>query len=234
MIRHEVADLLRRFASATPPERCRAIRGIGTVARRSPPGSAEQEATVHALVLAAQDADVRLRRGAVRGLAHVSRRTTFATVAAMIADDDYVVREAAVRAVLRLDSGRAVRALVAASHDARAPVRCAALIGLRSASIIDEDVWAALVAGLADADPSVQGAAMASLRALSRRAPELAATVDELARQGLNAESPCRREISLELLRQLGAPGHRERCRAALSDADPGVRRRAEYGLRNQ
>ncbi|BEL06487.1 hypothetical protein Q0Z83_046780 [Actinoplanes sichuanensis] len=227
-VRHEVAFLLRRFAATTVFERRTAVRGIATAARRSPSGSAEQEAIAHALVCAAQDADVRVRLGAVRGLARLTPQPAAATVAPLILDDDYTVREAAVRTLVELDSSHAVPMLVAASRDARVPVRCAALIGLRKIREVDTSVLEALVAGLSDPDPSVQGAAMASLRTLARRSAHLAATITELGRQGLTADSSYRREISLELLRRLAVPGHRERCRSALRDPAPNVRRRAE------
>ncbi|WP_218579480.1 HEAT repeat domain-containing protein [Phytohabitans houttuyneae] len=72
---------------------------------------------------------------------------------------------------------------------------------------------------------------MSTLRAVAARSPQLAAAVIALARRGLTDTSPQRREISIELLRQLGEPGHRERCLAALQDRHPAVRQRAARSL---
>jgi hypothetical protein len=132
IVRHEVADLLRRCTSAAALERCAAITGLGTIVRRALPGSAEYEPVVAAVVRAVDDPDPKVR----------------------------------VRFNL--------------------PVRCAALIGLRPVHAVDTDVLNVRETGLADADASVQGAAMASLRALATRTPQLAAAVTELALHGLD------------------------------------------------
>jgi hypothetical protein len=131
IVRHEVADLLRRCTSTVALERRAAITGLGTIVRRALPGSAEYEAVVAAVVRAVDDPGPKVR----------------------------------VRFNL--------------------PVRCAALIGLRPVHAVDTDVLDVRETGLADADASVQGAAMAK-RALAMRTPQLAAAVTELALHGLD------------------------------------------------
>jgi HEAT repeat protein len=233
MIRHEVADVLRRAAATAQCERRAAITGLGTLVGRWPPGTAEHEAVAAALVRAISDPDPKVRVRAIRGLGRLPTPLGFLAVARAMTDDDYATREAAVRTLVLLDPDRAVPEIVAVLHDERAPVRCSALVGLRAVPNIDSGMLAALAAGLPDQDPSVQGAAMASLRALATRSPQLREAVTALADRGLHADSPQSREISIELLRQLGVPGHRQRCLLALSDPDPRVRQRAERGLRN-
>jgi hypothetical protein len=227
-VAHEVVDLLRRSASGVPAERVAAITGLGTVAGRLPPETDLRAATVAALHGALGDAEPRVRLRAIRGLRRLPN--TVEAIAGAVTDDDYATREAAVRALV--DRDRAAPILRAAATDQRAGVRCAALIGLRALPVVDTAILDALATALADHQPSVQGAAMASLRALARRGPQLTATVTEIALAGLASESPQRREISIELLRQLQVPGHRQRCEAALADPDPSVRQRAERGLR--
>ena len=231
LIRHEVADLLKRAAATARWERRAAITGLGTLVGRWPPGTAEHEAIAAALVRAVGDPDPKVRVRAIRGLGRLPKPLAFPAVARAMTDDDYATREAAVRILVLLDPDRAVPEIVAILHDKRASVRSAALVGLRALPNIDSGVLAALAAGLPDLDPSVQGAAMASLRALATRSPQLRAAVTELADYGLHCDSPQRREISIELLRQLQVPGHRQRCLIALSDPDPRVRQRAERGL---
>lgn len=230
-MRHELAALLRLSASAVASERRAAITGLGTVVRRPLLGSVERDAIMDAITQAAGDPDPKVRLRAVRGLGRLPASRAYAVVSRLLTDDDYTTREAAVRTLIRVDSDRGAQALIAAARDARAPVRSAVLIGLRAVRTVHKGVLDALVAGLADAEPSVQGAAMASLRALASRDPQLASLVTDLALQGLDDDSPPRREISIELLRQLKVPGHRQRCLAALSDPDPRVRHRARRGL---
>ena len=233
VIRHEVADLLRRSAPTAHAERRAAITGLGTIAGRPQAGGAEHEAVVAALTTAVEDPDPRVRLRAIRGLARLPTSRAFEAVAHAVTDDAYVTREAAVRTLVHLDPDEGAQVLIAASGDTRAAVRCAALIGLRTVRVIDQGVLDALVTGLTDMDASVQGTAMASLRRLATRNRQLAAAVTESALQGLRADSPQQREISIELLRQLQVPGHRQRCQAALNDPDATMRQRAERSLRN-
>jgi HEAT repeat protein len=229
---HEVADLLRRSASSVEAERRAAITGLGTMARRSRPRGAEHDAIASALVRAADDTAPKVRIRAVRGLCALSSSLSVPVLTISITDEDYAVREAAVRALVHAESDRAVSALVAAARDGRALVRRSALTGLRAVRVIDDPILQVLTECLADRNSSVQGAAMSTLRVVATRSSQLAKAVDELARHGLSDTNPRRREISIELLRQLGVPGHRERCLAALNDPDPVVRQRAERSLR--
>jgi HEAT repeat protein len=231
LIGHEVAGLLRRADASAQADRRSALRGLGTLADRRPPGPAEHEAIAAALVRAARDPDPSVRVQSLRGLGRLPASRAFAVAAEALADDNYAAREAAVRTLFLLDSDRAVAELVAAMREGRAPVRSAALAGLRLAPNIDTVVLDALVTGLTDSDASVQGAAMRSLTVLAARTLQVAATVTALANEGLNSDSPQRREISIERLRQLREPGHRQRCLVALSDPDLVVRRRAQRGL---
>ena len=187
-----------------------------------------------ALTAAVADPDPTVRLRAIRGLARLPASRAFEAVAQAVTDDAYVTREAAVRTLVHLDPDQGAQVLIAASGDPRAAVRCAALIGLRTVRVVDQAALDALVTGLTDRDASVQGAAMASLRRLATRNRQLAATVTELALDGLRAHSAQQREISIELLRQLQVPGHRQRCQEALNDPDPSVRQRAERSLRNR
>jgi hypothetical protein len=94
------------------------------------------------------------------------------------------------------------------------------------------NVWDTLSWALNDEDPSVQGAAMGGLLRLAARNPGLREDLTTLALEGYHAASSPRRNISIELLRQLRTPGHRERCLAAIDDPDSRVRQRAIRGLR--
>ncbi|MFC6022130.1 HEAT repeat domain-containing protein [Plantactinospora solaniradicis] len=229
---HEVADLLRRSTSSVEAERRAAITGLGTMVRRFRPRGAEHEMIASALVRAADDTVPKVRIRAVRGLCALPSSLSVPVLTISITDEDYAVREAAVRALVQVEPDRAVSALVAAARDGRASVRCSALTGLRAIRVIDDSTLQVLTECLADRNSSVQGAAMSTLRVVATRSSQLAKAVNELARHGLSDTSPRRREISIELLRQLGAPGHRERCLAALTDPDPVVRQRAERSLR--
>ncbi|MBE1492724.1 HEAT repeat domain-containing protein [Plantactinospora soyae] len=228
---HEVADLLRRSTSSVEAERRAAITGLGTMARRFRPRDVEHDAIASALVRAADDTAPKVRIRAVRGLGALSSSLSVPVLTISITDEGYAVREAAVRALVCVDSDRAVSALVAAADDDRAVVRCSALTGLRAIRVIDDSILQVLTQCLADTNSSVQGAAMSTLRVVATRSSQLARAVHELARHGLSDTSPRRREISIELLRQLGVPGHHERCIAALNDPDPVVRQRAERSL---
>lgn len=199
------------------------------MARRTRPANVDHDAIASALVRAADDADPKVRLRAVRGLCALPASLSALVVATALRDEDYAVREAAARTLVCLDSEHAVRALVAAARDSRTPVRCSALTGLRAIPVMDDSILQVLALSLADMSPSVQGAAMSTLRAVAARSPQLAAVVTDLARHGLTDASPQRREISIELLRQLGEPGHYERCLVALKDPHPVVRQRARW-----
>ncbi|GIJ43736.1 hypothetical protein Val02_06220 [Virgisporangium aliadipatigenens] len=230
-LRHEVMDLLRRSSSADEAERRAAITGLGTVAGRQLPASVEHDTIASTLVHAARDTSPRVRIRAIRGLGALPASRSASVVMAAVTDDDYAVREAAIRTLISLDADNAAAALVSVARDHTDPVRCSALTGLRAAHTVDDSILRTLVHGLADPNASVQGAAMATLRALASRSPRMTEVVVDLARRGLTDPSPQRREISIELLRQLGEPGHRERCLAALDDPEPAVRQRAERTL---
>jgi HEAT repeat protein len=231
-LRHEVADLLRRSTSSVDAERRAAITGLGTMARRTRLGGVDHDAIAAVLVRAADDLSPKIRLRAIRGLGALPTSLSAPVVTTTLTDEDYAVREAAARTLVYLDSDRAVPALVAAARDSRAPVRCSALTGLRAVPVVNDSILQVLAHSLADMSPSVQGAAMSTFRAIAARSSQLAEAVTELARRGLTDASPQRREISLELLRQLGEPGHRERCLAALKDPHSVVRQRAERSLR--
>jgi HEAT repeat protein len=204
---------------------------LGTVGSRQSAGSPAYEAIVDVLLRALTDPEPLVGVRALRGLGRMAAPRALEAVAAMLSHPRHVTREAAVRALFQIDADRTVDLLIDVLHDADAQVRAAAAVGLSAVRSVGSRVLDALTAALADPDALARGAAMGSLVKLAGRDPDVAGAVVAIAGDGLRGNNAERREISLELLRQLKVPGHRERCLEALTDQAPVVRARAVLRL---
>jgi HEAT repeat protein len=224
----EVTYLLRLARSGVATERLGAIKGLSTIGNRHLAGGQTYETIVDALLAALTDPVPLVGARAMRGLSRMAALRAFDAVADRLTHPDYITRESATKALFHIDADRAAERLIDVLSNEHEPVRTAAAAGLSAVRVVNPRVLDTLAVTLTDPSATVRGAAMGSLRKLAGRTPDIAAIVLTIARNGLGGGANAyRREISLELLRQLKVPGDRERCLAALSDPAPVVRGRA-------